>query len=114
MQWNVFYEDFNKKEIKKFNIFDHFFFVEWLKKEGAPFIDDRDKFLSIVRSNLRYYFGYKCEWEIVLTSWPPNEKFEGKKVDVFIQVDMNWPQFADYVWNHRAELFDEGVVDDGK
>lgn len=46
-----------------------------------------------------YYFWSKCEWEIILSDFPPSKKFQEKKVDVYEQVMLNWDIFINYVWN---------------
>ena len=83
-----------------------------------------------LRGHLFYYYGSKCEWELVITSWVPyitiselnrlNEEREktlkkyniepyrlcvnpdvGEKIDVYEQVMLNWDLFLDYVWSHK-------------
>lgn len=127
MVWNVYREDFNRRAIVKYNIFDHSSFakdVEKLLKEDIS----KDEFAKNMRRSLFYYFGSKTEYETVITSWPVhidkteldklNTEYEeynnkwshypykinvalevGKKVSVYDQVMMNWEPFVEYVWN---------------
>lgn len=127
MVWNVYREDFNRRAIVKYNIFDHSSFakdVEKLLKEDIS----KDEFVKNMRRSLFYYFGSKTEYETVITSWPVhidkteldklNTEYEeynnkwshypykinvapevGKKVSVYDQVMMNWEPFVEYVWN---------------
>ena len=106
MQYNVFMEDFNGREIVTFNIFRHGAFREDCRKNAKKYKDDREKFLEEVRRDLQYYFWSKCEYEIVLTTLieSPHRPFKEAKIDVYDQVMMNWDIFADYIWAHRAEL----------
>ena len=77
-----------------------------------------------------YYYWAKCEWEVVITSWPPHINMDEldrinkqrksefakydrepyclcintdvrKKIDVYSQVMLNFDIFVDYVWGHR-------------
>ena len=71
----------------------------------------------------------RCEYETVITSWPPHvdgkeidrlnkERTEhiekwgnfyctdvrlsvGEKIDVYSQVKLNWQHFINYLWNNR-------------
>ena len=92
--------------------------------------ETKDKFAEELRRSLFYYFGSKCEWEVVITSWVPHitiseldrlnaereetlKKYNrnpyslyvnpevGEKVDVYEQVRLNWNVFVDYVWSHK-------------
>ena len=51
-----------------------------------------------------YYFWSKCEWEIILSDWPPSDTFCKEKIDVFDQVMLNWDIFVDYIWNNRQYI----------
>lgn len=67
MVWNVYREDFNRRAIVKYNIFDHSSFakdVEKLLKEDIS----KDEFVKNMRRSLFYYFGSKTEYETVITS----------------------------------------------
>ena len=104
LTWNVCYGSFNERKIKTFNIFEHADFYEDVKKAAKKCKNDRDAFAKEVRHSLMYFFWAKCEWEIVLQSWPPGDNFRDEKVDVFDQVMLNWDRFIDYVWEHKKEI----------
>jgi hypothetical protein len=96
---------------KAFNVFTHGRFMEDVKKAARKYRDrEREQFEEQLRRELMYYFWSKCEWEIVLTRWPPfetsDERFNrtSEKVDVYDQVMLNWDRFREYVWANRAEL----------
>lgn len=74
--WNVYYGDFNSREIKVYNIFEHFSFYKDCVKAKKKFKEDKDGFAEEVRSSLMYYFWSKCEWEIILSNWPDGELSE--------------------------------------
>lgn len=83
LEWFVFVEDINRKQIKVYNIFEHKDFMEdcdgaWedYKNEHHDF----SKFKKDIESNLMYYFWCKCEWEIVLSDFPPSDSFQKRKL----------------------------------
>lgn len=103
IEWNVYYYSHNDKEIKKFNIFNHWRFNEDVARDLKRDINKSD-FDRNLRSHLFYYFCSKCEWEVLISPWV-GDKNSGKiKIDVFDQVMMNFDVFVDYVWNSRKIL----------
>lgn len=127
LEWNVYIEDFNSREIKVFNIFNHAKFNEDVKKALKKF-DNKEDFSEEVRKSLVWCYWSKCEWETVITSFPTritkeeldrlNKEFKNsteayghepyclwmspsvhKKIDVYEQVMLNWNVFIDYVWS---------------
>lgn len=108
LTWNVIYGNFNRGDIETFNIFNHGGFVEDCKKAAKKHKDDKEAFAKEVRSSLMYYYWSKCEWEVIVSHWPPSEhhseRFRDEKIDVFDQVTMNWDIFIDYLWEHKKEL----------
>lgn len=104
MQWNVIIEDFNRRKIITYNIFSHGSFMNDLWDVYQTNGENKELFLDKVRSLLRYYFWSKCEWEVIVSAWPPSEMVQEQKLDVFDQIDMNWERFGEYVWNSRNEL----------
>lgn len=71
--WNVYISDFNKREIVKYNIFNHWSFYKACLKEKKQFKEDKEGFAREVKSWLKYFFWAKCEWEIILDHWPNGE-----------------------------------------
>ena len=129
MVWNVFREDFNRRAIVKYNIFDHGGFARDVKKLLTEDIS-KDEFTEQLNRSLRYWFWCKSEHEVVITSWPIyidnaelirlNTEYEvyykkwghypykinvspdvGEKVSIYDQVMMNWHCFVDYVYRYK-------------
>ena len=129
LKWNVFAHHIGEKEIEIFNIFDHGRFRESILKSLKK-AETKKNFANMAKGDLFYYFGSKCEWEIVLTSWPTNATKEAvlkayeeiqdskkkygnepyrtyiscdisKKIDVYEQVKLNFDIFVDYVWSFK-------------
>ncbi len=101
LEWNVFYYDFNDKEIKVSNIFNH----DRYKREVEELLHkctDISDFSGKLRSATMYYFWSKCEWETVIHPWVGNDS-AAIKVDIYWQVQMNWDRFIDYLWGEFYE-----------
>lgn len=128
LEYYVYHHNFNKRSIEKFNVFNHRRFYEDVKKDLKK-CKTKEEFAERLRLNLFYYYGSKCEWEVVITSWPPRIKIKelerlnsereellkkydrepynlyikpdiAEKIDVYEQVMLNWDLFVDYVWSH--------------
>ena len=104
LTWNVYVENVNGRKIVEHNIFNHYYFLDGCIKAAKKFKNDREKFEEAVKTELMYYYWSKCEWEIVITSWPERQNFEDVKIDVYDQVMMNWDIFIDWLWDHKKEL----------
>ena len=129
MKWNVYYHNFNRKEIEVYNIFNHHNFRAEVEEHLKECIN-KEEFAEKLRRSLSYYFRAKAEWEIVLTSWTPHidtvelkrlnaeyvayVKEWGKepysfyvqpnvfeKIDVYSQVMNNWDIFVDCCWEEK-------------
>ena len=104
LEWNVYVGNFNSKSIETHNVFHHARFVEDCCKAAKKFKDDKAAFAEEVRHSLMYYYWSKCEWEVIISHWPPAKGFDDSKVDVYSQVMLNWDRFIDYLWENRKEL----------
>ena len=126
LKWVVYYHSMNKNKIETFNIFDHWKFNEDTQKNLKK-IKDKDEFAKKLKSDLMYYFWSKCEYEVIIASFPTYIKMDeldkerelckekyGRdpkmlsanleteiKIDIYDQVMNNWDIFLDYVWNSK-------------
>ena len=102
-EWFVFVEDINRKRIKVYNIFEHKDFMEDCNDAWENYKNKHHDFLRYqenIDSILMYYFWCKCEWEIILSNFPPSDSFHEKKIDVYQQVKINWDKFIDYIFSY--------------
>ena len=108
LEWNVYRSDWNKGTIVEWNVFDHGRFFEDCiknrKKNAVRGRENKDAFIERLRRDLMYYYWSKCEWEIVLSHWPGNDRYKDEKIDVYDQIWLNWDRFVEYVWEHRMEF----------
>lgn len=131
--WNIFVEDINSKTIQVVNIFNNNWVVtndfiniyKEYKKNGMDF----DTFSERVRRAIMHEYWARCEYETVITSWPPhisNDELDriikerderikeyghfyresvnldvGVKIDVYTQILLNWEHFINYLWDNK-------------
>ena len=102
--WNVIYGNFNSGRIEVFNVFNHYSFAADCQKIAKKYKDDKEKFAEELKRSLMYFFWSKCEWEVIVSHWPPKDRDRDEKIDVYDQVILNWQSFLDYTWEHRKEI----------
>jgi hypothetical protein len=44
-----------------------------------------------------YYFWAKCEYEVIVSAWPPKDGSE-RKIDIYTQLKKNWDIFKELVF----------------
>lgn len=65
----------------------------------------KEEFVEGLRKECFYWYGSKCEWEIVIKQWVGKEVAE--KIDVCMQLHMNWHIFSGICWKiHMGEIVD--------
>ena len=70
LKWNVFNE--SGGEIKVINLFEYSYtFLEALLIAKRKYKNDFEKFADHIRNYLQYCYWSKCEYETIITSWPP-------------------------------------------
>lgn len=99
MIWKVYY--FNGSEFDIYNVFNHTSFnrevQELLQRKSL----NKEDFSEELRAISKYYFWGKNEWEILLNPCHYKAEYD-VKIDVYSQLNLNWQQFEEYVWNSRA------------
>ncbi len=121
LEWNVYIQRMGNDQIRAFNVFDHRGFLNDMKKLLKKDLD-RASFSEELKRAAMYYFWSKCEYELIITSWPAHIKpaelsrlnSEAKtcarysvdlditvKVDVYQQLQLNWERFIDYVLSSK-------------
>lgn len=106
MKWDVYYYNFNANKIESFNILDHWSFREYTKK-AAKKLKTKEEFAEQLKSELRYYFWSKAEYELIIEITEDNHIFlipwcgcrnpEEVKIEinpVVTEDGFNWLEFA--------------------
>lgn len=105
LQWNVYRFNINKQKIEEFNIFDHYTFKEYVKEALIKHENSKEEFTKQLKSELRYYFWSKAEYEIIITCWVGGDREKvNEKIDIYDQVMLNWDRFVDYVWDNGWKI----------
>ena len=113
--WNVYCEDYNKKDIVVYNVFRHRTFLEQCKKMYRKYRkpEQAAELENKIMGWAQYCFWSKCEYEIVLEGWVHSTV--EKKIDIYQQLMLNWDYFFKYITDHRADfLRKERKKTDGK
>lgn len=89
---------------------------DWRKERGVAEIEEgvanvSDYFQWKLRRLALWQFWGRCEYEMILESWPPCDNEKGYKLDVMKQLDANWDRFSEYViscWREYHKVKREG------
>lgn len=106
IHWYVYIENVNRQTIEVVDLFDGYYMSKECPKILEECGEDKEQFAKLLKDALMYQYWSRCEYEIILTGWPPpnKDRFRELKIDVFSQIRLNWDAFIDYVWAHREEL----------
>lgn len=84
--FNVIVYNFNSKEFVSYNIMPYL-----IDRYNAKAKSDRpvtfDEFRSFIKREGMSQWWSRCEYEVILSDWPPSGK--EKKIDVWWQIEMN-------------------------
>ena len=126
--WNVYAFGISNRELRVFNVFDHYSFNYYVQKLLNKDIS-KEEFAEQLRREVQYYYWSKTEWESIITSVKPHisrrelERIisecylklskadppcrcshvnlsNSDKIDVYDQLCLNWEEFVDYMWSH--------------
>lgn len=102
LSWKAFYHNFNARRIEEYNVLNDGFvngLMERLPKKKSDIT--YDIFKENLHSELMYKYWCKCEWEVVLSAFPPSKNGEEKrKVDIYQQVMLNFEIFCKYAYDN--------------
>lgn len=96
LSYNVWIWNINHDALEQYDVVPRF--VESIKRYIKPKDRPQTKkdLEKILESDAHYYFWSKCEYEMVIHGWPTREN--DQKVDVYGQLQLNWPIFVDFFW----------------
>lgn len=80
--------EFNSKEFVKYNVMPYLMrsYDEVKRRKDKP--TTFEEFKEFVKSRSIYMYWSRCQYEIILSDWPPSGK--EKKIDVHWQLMNNW------------------------
>lgn len=83
-QFNVIVEDVNSRKFIPYDVIPYLV-REYMKSKEKP--KTFDEFREFIKNKSRYQWWSRCEYEVILKSWPTGDV--EKKIDVHWQVMMN-------------------------
>ena len=99
--FNVIVYNFNTKKFVPYNMFTY---LEREFKKSSLKDMSKESLMSWILDKSRYMFWSRCEYEVILSPWPPNENVS-RKIDVFEQIEMNIEVITDMFYNyHKNEI----------
>lgn len=117
MKWNVYYYDINQNKITTYNVFDHYYFIKYFKEILKECKGDKECFADRIKSELRYYFWSRSEWELIieitennrilLIPWCGCRNPQDVKIDVTEDTSFDWRSFAEY--HIGRQIFDNNA-----
>lgn len=85
-QFNVLWWNFNDDHPTPLDVLPYFRrCYDSCRKKDRPVT--KEQWMEFVRQNGMYMFWSKCEYEIIVSQWPPTDK--SSKVDVWQQIEPN-------------------------
>lgn len=76
---------------------------------------NRDEFLEFIRRKGMNMFWSRCEYEIILSAWPPTKDHEEeKKIDVWNQIEANIGSVCDILMAKCAKLIENRLKKENK
>ena len=61
-------------------------------------ITNKSELKKFIDRHFIYCYRFKCEWEFIVTGWPPKKDEKEIKVDVYQQLKPNIDVITDIVW----------------
>ena len=113
MEWFVYIHGLNRSGFRKMNIFNHFRFEECTKKHLKG-CSTKEEFAERISRELFYYFGSKCEYELIITRkdnkitlspWMGNKE---DILDVTDDTDFDWNGFYEKM-DQRYRKFEDSI-----
>lgn len=97
--FNVIFHDINKSDFIKYDVIPYFVkcYKNKQKRKNKELPSTFEEFKNFIENESRYMFWSRCEYELILSSWPPRENENGKKIDIHWQIMMNIDNITDIV-----------------
>lgn len=106
LQWNVYRINNMKNKVEIFNVFNHWRFRDEMIKTLLD-SNTKEEFSEELHHSVFYYFGWKYEYEICITSLFSHREKTDEKIDIRHQLLLNWDRFIDYLWNNKEEILND-------
>ena len=99
LRWNAILYDYQSTRIRKYNIFNNSQFCKDCIELFSPPNLGKETFSELLDKKAMYEFWGRCEYEFLISSWPPGPAEKPYKIDVYEQLKLNWEKFVDYLYD---------------
>ena len=96
LKWYVV--EYENKEARAFNVFRNRSFKEAVYEIFKTPELSREELAERIDRKALWQFWSRCEYEMLITSWPTGPDDKHYKIDVYQQLKFNWDRFIDYVY----------------
>lgn len=99
-KFNVLRWDMNRRVLTTYDVLPYFRRAyEEKKKADRP--TTREEWIKFVESAGKYMFWSRCEWEIIVSEWPPAKEDRSVKIDVWHQINNNLDLIVDILMDEK-------------
>lgn len=99
-EWNVYRYNMNNHQIENFNALGGY--SEAIERKLRE-CNSKDEFSLWLQHEMTYMYWSRAEYEVLIAPWCGDDKDE-VKVDIYMQLEMNWDKLVDYCWAQCAHL----------
>lgn len=108
-KFNVLVWDVNRKCLTAYDVLPYFR-NEYEEKKKSQRPKTREEWEEFVTSKGRYMFWSRCEWEIIVSEWPPAKEDRSVKIDVWYQIKNNLDLIVDILMDEKKPRKSKGDV----
>ena len=102
LEWNTILYEHDKLRI--YNVFNNAYFSEAVTNIMHTPNISRSEISEVIMRKAQWQFWGRCEYEHIISSWPPYDGDKGYKIDIFEQLTLNWDRFIDYIMRSYGKL----------
>lgn len=102
IEYKVITWNFNTDRVEHYDIMPYLYrrLEEKRKKRQIALKDlTLERLKEFIDTESKYQFWARCEYEVILSSWPPTENGHKHKMDVYEQIHMNLDNIAKLMYD---------------
>lgn len=102
VEYRVITWDFSTDRVEHYDIMPYLYRrLEEKRKKRQIVLKDLtlEKLKEFIDAESKYQFWARCQYEVILSSWPPRENGRKHKMDVYEQIHMNLDNIAKLMYD---------------
>lgn len=102
IEYRVVIWNFSTDRVEHYNIMPYLYRrLEEKRKKKQITLEDLtlERLKEFIDNESKYQFWARCEYEVILSSWPPRENGRKHKMDVYEQIHMNLDNIAKLMYD---------------